>query len=368
MRVPYFMLFYLTLFIASPLIIFLHELGHSFVALLFTRKRVQMFIGSYGNMEKNYHLQIGKLDTYIEKDITKWRKGLCIHTPTATYYQEILIIVSGPLLPFLFAMLFSINAVIFLGENIVIASVFFLIFSSLSLIYNLIPGKEAIELENGNLTYNDGQLLLNLLKHKKNFDKYVSAINTYNEQKYAEAILLFNNLLKNGFDSQITYRFLITSHMQLNNFNEAKFLIEESIAKYEQDSDDYANAGLTYSRLGLYEEALNLYDKSLEINTLNLNTYNNKGYTLNLLERYDQAIIMFNKALDIDCNYAYAYNNRGLAKIKTSKIEEGLEDMKISMAIDPNNAYCYKNMGIYHFDKLEYQKALEYFERAKELD
>jgi len=68
--------------------------------------------------------------------------------------------------------------------------------------------------------------------------------------------------------------------MQLNNFNEAKFLIEESITKYEQDSDDYANAGLTYSRLVSYQEALNLYDKSLEINTLNLNTYNNKGYTI----------------------------------------------------------------------------------------
>lgn len=247
-------------------------------------------------------------------------------------------------------------------------SVFFFTFSSISLIYNLIPEKEPIKLENGDLTYNDGQLLLDVLKQKKKINKYISAINIYNEKKYSEAILLFNDFLKNGFDSQITYRFLIASHLQLNNYSEAKTLIEESTIKHEQNSDDYYNAGLTYSQLELHHEALTLYDKALENNISNFNAYNNKGYTLNLLEKYHSAILMFNRAIEIDPNQAYPYNNRGLAKIKLGQSEEGLKDLKKGKKLDPTNSYYYKNMGTYYYDNNQYKKALELFEKAKQMD
>ncbi|PZR22014.1 MAG: hypothetical protein DI539_06575 [Flavobacterium psychrophilum] len=366
MNTPFFVLFYLTLFIGSPLIIFLHELGHSLIALLFTKKEVQMFIGSYGKTDQNYRIKIGSLYIYIEKNVSDWRKGMCAHSPHSKESLEILQIIAGPLLPFIVALLFLTTAVLYLSENMIVSSVFFLLFSSFSMVYNLIPNKKATDLNNGELLYNDGQLLMNVLKHKKINAKYILAINIYNQQKYAEAIIMFDKFLKDGFDSQITYRFLISSQLQLRNYGEARKLVEESIAKHEQDSNDYINAGLGYSHLELEDEALSMYEKSLAINR-SWHALNNIGYSLNLKAQYSEALTYFDEALSLD-SHAYTYNNRGLAKIKLGDIEGGLKDLEQGHKLDPENSYYYKNMGIYHFDRCEYQKALEYFEKAKEMD
>ncbi len=38
------------------------------------------------------------------------------------------------------------------------------------------------------------------------------------------------------------------------------------------------------------------------------------------------------------------------------------------MKMDGTNSYCYFNFGVYYYEESDYQKALEYFNKARELD
>ncbi len=86
------------------------------------------------------------------------------------------------------------------------------------------------------------------------------------------------------------------------------------------------------------------------------------------MERYPESIELCNLAIASDASFAYSYNNRGFAKIKLGLIEEGLKELRHSITLNPDNSYCYKNLGIYYFDQGEFDEALSYFIKAKELD
>ena len=47
---------------------FFHEMGHAIPALIFTKKSVTVYIGSYGDISKTTQFKLGRLTIYF-----KWR-------------------------------------------------------------------------------------------------------------------------------------------------------------------------------------------------------------------------------------------------------------------------------------------------------
>ncbi len=45
-----------------PITVLLHELGHAIPALILTRQKVSIYIGSYGDPDKSLHFRIGLLE------------------------------------------------------------------------------------------------------------------------------------------------------------------------------------------------------------------------------------------------------------------------------------------------------------------
>ena len=45
---------------------FFHEMGHAVPALLFTREKVEVFVGSYGDLHNALQLQLGRLKLYLK--------------------------------------------------------------------------------------------------------------------------------------------------------------------------------------------------------------------------------------------------------------------------------------------------------------
>jgi tetratricopeptide (TPR) repeat protein len=225
------------------------------------------------------------------------------------------------------------------------------------LLVNLIPNETPIKLYDGSITYNDGYSLKHLFYYKRLPKEYSEAADLYNEQKFADAVVLFEKLLTDIQDENI-YRLAISSYLQDKNYEKAKTLSEAFALTSKMNSDDLSNIALSYSQLGFHDGALKLYDKSLQLNPDNKYSLNNKGYTLNLMDKFEEAISLFDKAIELDKDFAYSYNNRGLAKIKLGHKDEGLQDINHSFEIDPNNSYGYRNLGIYHFDKGEFGEAL----------
>jgi tetratricopeptide (TPR) repeat protein len=370
----YFPLIIITLIllvsITRPFTVLFHELGHAIPAILLTKEKVVIYIGSYGDPVKSLKINIGLLEIWFRYNPFSWRLGLCVPKAKAiSINRQIIYTLTGPFASFLIASIacyftFSYD----LHGAIKLILIIFLASSIFDLVINLIPQEIPIKLYDGTLTYNDGYSLKRLFHLRRLPKEYRQATDLYNQQKYKEAASIFKIMLTNGLKDEIIYQLAISSYLQIKNFKEAKEVTDNFISLGKMTSDDFSSAGLVYSRLGLHEKALEFYDKSLQENPDNKYSLNNKGYTLNLMSRYEEAIPFFDKAIEIETTFAYSYNNRGLSKIKMGKTEEGLADIKHSFELDKDNSYGFMNLGIYHFDKGEYYEALMLFKKAKELD
>jgi len=366
-----FIIIVVLLIIIRPLNVLFHELGHAIPALLLTKEKVTIFIGSYGNREKGINFTMGLLEVwFIFNPITR-HPGLCLlSAKNVSMGKQAVYIAMGPLTSLLVALVSIYIAYRVNSSNDTINFIFFILFFSslIDFMVNIIPNDRPIMLYNGKTTHNDGYRLRQLIQRRRFPKEYAKAIELYNNKKYAEAASLFDEFLIDEIKDEQIYRFAIACHIKECNYNWAKTLSDKLISSPYVTSNDYCNAGLICSRLGQPSKAMEFYDRSMTLDEFNTYTLNNKGYELNAQEKYTEAIPLFNKVIEIDEKFAYSFNNRGLAKIKLGQIDDGLADIKHSITLDPDNSYCYLHLGIFSFDKQEYSEALAQFEKARQLD
>lgn len=365
-----FLILIIFYFTTRPIIVFLHELGHAIPALLITKEKVSIYIGSYGDPSQSLKFTIGLLEIWFKYNPFNRKGGVCVPSgKIISINKKIIYILSGsitsviiPLIMCYFTFLFDLSGIM---KFLITA---FLGFSVLHLLIDLIPSDKEIKLYNGKVVFNDGYALKTLLYYKNFPKEFTTAVELYTEKDFEAAGKIFNKIIDNGLKDGKIYQLAISCDLQIHKYEKAKILVDKFALLGTMDADDYSNAGLTYSKLGLHDKAVEFYDTSLEKNPKHLYSLNNKGYTLNLINRFEEAIVLFDKAIEIDNKFYYSYSNRGLSKIKLGRTDEGLKDIDDSLKIEENNSYAYRNLGIYHFDKGEKEKALELFMKAKELD
>jgi tetratricopeptide (TPR) repeat protein len=350
------------------LYVLLHELGHAIPVLIFTRKPISIFLGSYGDKVHSVNLKIGLLKIWFNKNPIKlYRSGVCIPEKRPDkYYQNLIFIAFGSIFPVIIAAALCYTAY-HLGVN------HFLKTSSLTLflltvygLYNLWPNKKTLNIAGGNITYKDGYLLATLIRYRKFGTQYIRALNLYHAKDYAAAAIIFQQIASLPKDNSL-YRHTFASYFQARDYERAKEILDIQIKKFPMDANDNVNAAALYIMKNECEKALEHLNIALESDPRNLHALYNKGYVLNLLDKYTEALPYFDQALQIN-PFAAVYANRALAKFKTGSIEEGLKDVEQALKMDISNAYAHRNLGVYNFDKGEYKTALKEFEIAKELD
>ena len=370
MKFPFIFLSFLLLIVVRGIVVILHELGHAIPAIILTKQKVSIYIGSYGNPKKSINFRIMLLDVWLSYEMLSWKNGLCV--PSAqniSINRQIIYVLCGPICSSVFATIYLYLAYSNdFGDFYLLYAVIFFVIAIIDLFENLVPSKIPIELFDGKVIYNDGYTLLKLFKCRKFPVQYAEAINSFNKKEYKKSINLFDNFLKTNLKDDNIYRLNMFANMQIKNFNRAKEIFDNFEQEFTLTSDDYSNGGLIYSKLNMHYDSLHFYNKSIEINGDNMYSLNNKGFTLTLLEKYSEAIPLFDKAIQIDEFFAYSYNNRGLAKIKTGSVAEGLADIEKAIKLDESNSYSYRNLGIYHFEIGEIEKARELFLKSRNLD
>lgn len=369
----YFYLF-LILFaiILRPLTTLIHELGHAIPALIYTDKKVTLYLGSYGNPDKSFKVVMGRLELFFSKRLINWKIGLCVmEEQELAINKQIIFVLMGPLASLLLALIVT-YLILFVdfSDPVLIILIFFNISTYYDFYINIVPMNKPIKLHNGSTVYNDGMQLRELLKYRKAPKEYTVGADYYNNKDYGSAAIEFEKVLAKGFKEPIIYQLLVSAYLQIKDNDSALRINASYDALYKDsfNSNDYTNSGLIKSFSGSYEEAIKDYDKAIELNPNNHIAYNNRGYTYNVMADYQSAIPDFEKAMALEEDFAYALNNIGFAKIKLGFKDEGLADLKKSMTLNGQNSYCFMNFGIYHYDNEAYEKALEYFEKAKELD
>ena len=356
--------------ITRPITVICHELGHAIPALLLTRKKVTVYLGSYGDPEKSVKLRLGLLEVWARLSFF-WNTGLCV--PSAKEIspnRQSIYTICGPIASFLLALI-GIYLIFSFDMHGVwkLLVIFFMGSAIVDLCTNLIPDSTEIILYDGSIIYNDGYQLKLLLSGKQLMKAYEEAAAHYSSGDYRTAATLLEDLLTKDIDnSDYLYRLTISALMQVHEYRRVLRVHEKFQENYSLTSADYANAGLAKSHLGMLQESLLDYDQSLALDPEYVYALNNKGYTLNLMEEYAASIPFFDRALEADASFSHSYSNRGLAKIKLGKVEEGLAEIRHALSLDPNNAYAYKNLGTYHLDKQEYTEALGLFTKALQID
>lgn len=364
-------LFFFTV-ILRPFSTLIHELGHGIPALILTNKKVTLYLGSYGDPKESFKVLIGRLELFFNKNPFHWKIGLCVlEEQTLSINKQIFIDLMGPLASLALSLILS-YLLLFsdLNNNINIILFFFNVSTYYDFFINIVPSNKPIELHNGSIVYNDGKQIRDLLIFKNLPEEYNIGAKHYNNQDYNLAATSLEKIFEDGYRKDFIYQLLISSYLQIKDYTNASRVNTQYFRKFKNkfNSNDYTNSGLIKSFLGNYSEAIIDYNKAIEIDSNNSIALNNRGYTYNLLGDYEKAIKDFNTAISLEESFAYALNNRGFAKIKLGIKEEGLADLEKSMTLDGTNSYCYLNFGIYYFDNVQYQKALEYFNKAKELD
>lgn len=83
---------------------------------------------------------------------------------------------------------------------------------------------------------------------------------------------------------------------------------------------------------------------------------------------FQQAINYFQQALAIDSMYSHAHNYLGLAFQNNDNLDQAIESYNKAIATDPTNKYPFYNLGKIYFNKEKYAKAISYCGKAIKID
>jgi tetratricopeptide (TPR) repeat protein len=356
--------------IAKLLSIIVHELGHAIPALLLTRQKVTVYLGSHGIKENSWNFSLGKLDIWLKYNLFSWGGGLCVPTKkNISLNRQIVFTFCGPLASlFLCAttayLLFYFEMNFFLQLNTFVL----LALSSFTFISSGIPANSPSFIYEGSEVYNDGRRILNLYRYKRINREYLKAVELCNKKEFIESSRLFDKFIDKTTMTAEVYRYAIVANINAARYDRGIEMYEKLKAKYTLNSDDYCKLGILRGYLGQEILSIEAFHNSLEINPDNYYSLVNRGYLRNLFGKFEEATIDFKKAIFLNPNLSHAYSNLGLSKIKLGDVESGLNDINKSLEIDPFDSGAHKNLGIYHLEKNDKVAAVKCFTRAKELD
>ncbi|MBA3705696.1 MAG: tetratricopeptide repeat protein, partial [Bacteroidetes bacterium] len=128
----------------------------------------------------------------------------------------------------------------------------------------------------------------------------------------------------------------------------------------------YANRANAYNQLGELQKAMLDIDKAIELNPKLEFAYSIKGNILTKQGKNLEAESILNNAISINPNSSFAYFNRGYFYDNIKEYEKSKIDYDKAMSLGfSNKAMLYNNYAVLFRHKKEYNKAIEFLEKAR---
>ena len=231
----------------------------------------------------------------------------------------------------------------------------------------------------------------------------------YGLKKYEEAIIDWSKAIELNSNDADLYNNRGWCKFELKKFEEALTDFDKADELDPNYANSYNGRGWCKLELKKFEEALTNFDKAIELNSndaiyyegsgvcrsLLANSYNGRGWCKYCLDKYEDAIIDLDKSIELDPNFANAYNGRGWCKYYLDRYENAILDFNKAIELNSNddsriglamslyflkrydealenyflNEDCHeknKSIASCYLYKKEYEKALEYIEKAIE--
>lgn len=103
----------------------------------------------------------------------------------------------------------------------------------------------------------------------------------------------------------------------------------------------YLNRGISFHHIDECKKAISDFNSVIEIDSCNADAFNNRGLVYTSLQENCRAIYDFDIALKLNPNHVKAYLNRGVCRLKMSDIFVGVQDFNIALKIDSKTAKEY---------------------------
>ncbi len=212
------LLFLSCLLLGSFLVVLVHEMGHAIPLLFMSRKKVTVFVGSFGDPKQSVRFQAGRLELKITYNPFLWFRGLCKGSESLSPNKTILYIATGPLASVLLAIASGYLLMNFKFEWIVMQFlVFMLIYSFLAVFSSFVrTGKQRYS-SKGSPVYPDFVLIARLIRLKRFPPEYAQAYIEMGQQDFARASDLLEGIIKDGYEHPEVYRLLRVALLQGKN-------------------------------------------------------------------------------------------------------------------------------------------------------
>ena len=123
-----------------------------------------------------------------------------------------------------------------------------------------------------------------------------------------------------------------------------------------------------YDHIGEYEKAYEILNKLVSLGRDDIWLHSEMGFCLGALKKYSEAIEEFKKAIEMERDDAWIFERVGICYKELEKYDEALEYYLKGLEGDSENVFLLTEVAwIYDNVKKDYEKALEYLEKAKDL-
>ncbi len=348
---------------------FFHEMGHAIPALLFTDKKVEVYVGSYGDISKTLQLKFGRLWMYLKVNIFNWQIGLCRREGDVNHkWQRAIIIIGGPIASLLIAIpiilklkeLESNELLFFLALIFICAAIF-------DLVVNLYPFSRPMQMHDGGIAFSDGTQLKYMITESFLPEEHRTFQKLYNEKKYDELISEAEKFIEKDPKKRFPYEFVIQALLQQKEYRKIIEVYSYQQKHIQFDDEDHFIIGKTYRQLDKYDDAL------FHLKKFHYKNFNNPSLILEMAEcyisigDYEEAIKSLDAILYDQPNLYPALICKANAQIKIKDLngaELSLNKAKIINAKDPK---MYFYFGSLYKARGNTQLAIKNFEKAKEL-
>jgi hypothetical protein len=260
---------------------FFHEMGHALPALLFTQGQVEVFVGSYGDLNHALQLELGRLKLYLKWNPFDWKLGMCRHSGGMVIWQQLITILGGPLASTLIAAaaLFMLSkegvSDVWLGLAAVFAGA-----ALIDLFFNLAGSNEGIQMYDGAITYSDGGQLRQLFRVMGLPEAYFDAQDDLLQGRHQEALDKCQQLLEEGNHKAPIYELCWEALEKQEDYEVIIALYHDFKAQHRLKFQDYLRLAKAYQQLGQLEEAHKYYDHCSYLNYTNATPRYEKGRIL----------------------------------------------------------------------------------------
>jgi len=183
------------------------------------------------------------------------------------------------------------------------------------------------------------------------------ALNSFVSNEFEKSLKYFKKIYKkNPNEKGIRYNLGLVS-LAMKNFKEAKNYFKENYLR----NQNYINTkalGDVYYLWGKQEKAINYYQKSLKKckDKRDENFINNRIEICKDDKKFDKSLKSQN------------YVDKGMDYLNNEKYDKAMDKFKKAAEMDKTNFVAYNNIAtIFMNQKNNYEKALEYFEKANSL-